>query len=132
MFLFKRKGSFFLNLDKNAPAKPATVAPVKAPEPKAEKKAEKKAAKGKAAAPAPAAAQPVVTPEQAAAEGRVLTTAEAIAYERSLAERNRPAAATATFAPEALTPGGALPRRRRRAGANLGPFKEIAGSLLGS
>lgn len=61
----------------------------------------------------------------------MLTTAEAIAAELRASQANRPAPSTATFAPDCLTPGSALPVRRRRAGANLAEFKAVASSLLG-
>jgi hypothetical protein len=61
----------------------------------------------------------------------VLTTAEAIAAELRREQENRPAPSVVTFSPECLTPSGALSRARRRAGANLGLFKQMAGSMLG-
>ena len=128
--VFNRKGSFFLNLDDKAPEQPVAVAPVAAA-PAAEKPA--KAAKG---APSSDPVAVKVAPDTAAGaaadpSGPVLTTAEAIAAELRAAQANRPAPSTATFAPDCLTPGGALPMRRRRAGANLAEFKAVAGSLLG-
>jgi hypothetical protein len=133
--IFKRK--FFLELgggDEKQP--PATVAPVKAP---AEAKPEAKpAAKGKAKA-APAAAAAAKAPEAAAPAATseappsgALTTAEAIAAELAAAQANRPAPSLATFAPDNLTPGGALGRRRRSGGANLAGFKEMAKGMMGS
>ncbi len=123
--IFKPKG-FFLNLDKDAPAKPAAVAPV---QPAA-------AAKGKAEAKAQSEAKPEAkaapSAPSAPTEGRVLTTAEAIAAELRREQEAMPAPSATTFAPDRLLPAGALPRRRRRAGANLAPFKAIAGSLLRS
>ena len=47
------------------------------------------------------------------------------------AQAARPAASAATFAPECLVPGGALPQRRRRGGANLAGFRSMAGGLFG-
>lgn len=131
--VFNRKGSFFLNLDEKAPEAPAKVAPVAAAPAKAEKKAKDKqpavvvkAAAGetpsKTAAAAEAAAEPA---------GKVLTTAEAIAAELAAEQAARPAATVATFAPECVTAGGALPMRRRRGGANLAGFRTMAGSLFG-
>jgi hypothetical protein len=79
-----------------------------------------------------AAGQAGVAVGQAAAAAPLpsggLTTAEAIAAELAAAQANRPAPSLATFAPEALTPGGANPRRRRSGGANLAAFKAIARS----
>ncbi|MCP9839772.1 hypothetical protein KBY93_03875 [Synechococcus sp. J7-Johnson] len=138
--IFKPKG-FFLNLDKDAPAKPAVVAPVAATP------AKDKGAKGKAAVkaePAAAVAAPVgaaavgapaaaATPAAAASTSAApaLTTAEAIAAELRLEQENRPAPSVITFSPERLSPSGALPRARRRAGANMGMFKQMASGMLG-
>ncbi|CAK6694239.1 hypothetical protein BBFGKLBO_01603 [Synechococcus sp. CBW1107] len=121
--IFKPKG-FFLNLDKDADTKPAVVAPVAA-----------KPAKAAKAQPAAAVAAPADAPASAddasAGAAPVLTTAEAIAAELRREQENRPAPSVVTFSPECLTPSGALPRARRRAGANLGLFKEMVGSLRG-
>ncbi len=131
--IFKPK-KFFLNLDKDAAAKPAVVAPVAAT-PAKDKGAKGKAATAEAAA---AVAAPVddASPAAAAAVAAtsaapVLTTAEAIAAELRLEQENRPAPSVITFSPERLTPSGALPRARRRAGANLGMFKQMASGMLG-
>ncbi|MEI6829013.1 MAG: hypothetical protein WCK64_04050 [Synechococcaceae cyanobacterium ELA445] len=118
--VFNRKG-FFLTFDEAADKKPATVAPV-AP-----------------VAPAPAEEAPVKVAIQLTQakpvieEGAgkpVLTTAEALAAELREEEVNRPAPSLTTFAPANLTPGGALPVRRRRGGANLAPFRAIGASLF--
>jgi hypothetical protein len=61
-----------------------------------------------------------------------MTTAEAIAAELAAAEALRPAPSLATFAPDCITPGGAMPVRRRTAGANLGVFKEMAAGMMRS
>jgi hypothetical protein len=135
--IFKRK--FFLELgggDEKQP--PATVAPVKPPaEAKPEAKPAAKAKDKTMAAPAAAAA--AKAPEAAAPAEAVeappsgaLTTAEAIAAELAAAQANRPAPSLATFAPDNLTPGGALGRRRRSGGANLAGFKEMAKGMMGS
>jgi hypothetical protein len=139
--VFNRKGSFFLNLDQSGNATPAVVAPV-AKEPAAKAKAGKGtttaavtltvtagAAGAAAAKEAPTAATPAPTPS--AAEGKVLTTAEAIAAELAAEQAARPERRTDTFAPECVTAGGALPMRRRRGGANLAGFRSMAGSLFG-
>ena len=120
--VFNRKGSFFLNLDEKAPTAPATVAPVA-------KEAVAKPSATKNAAPAvkPAAAAPAAE----APQGKVLTTAEAIAAELAAEQAARPAVTSATFAPECVTAGGGLPMRRRRGGANLAGFRSMAGSLFG-
>ncbi len=119
--IFKPKG-FFLNLDKDADAKPAVVAPVAA------KPAKTAKAEPAAAAAAPAAAS---SSSASAAAAPALTTAEAIAAELRREQENRPAPSVVTFSPECLIPSGALPRARRRAGANLGLFKEMASGMLG-
>lgn len=124
--VFNRKGKFFLNLDEKAAAQPVSVAPV----------AEAKPAKAEASKAAKSTAAPVAKAEAAAPaaeapSGSVLTTAEAIAAELAAAQAARPAMVAATFAPECLTAGGALPMRRRRGGANLAGFRSIAGGLFG-
>jgi hypothetical protein len=118
--VFNRKGSFFLNLGGDQPKQPVTVAPqapVASPE-----------AAQPSAPPASVAAAAVELPPEVEA-APVLTTAEAIAAELRRDQENRPAPSTVTFAPELLIPSGALPRPRRRAGANLAGFKAIASSL---
>ena len=133
--VFNRKGSFFLNLDEKAPAAPAKVAPVAAAPAKAEKKAKSEqpavlvkagAGEGQAASTAAAAAEPAAEPS-----AKVLTTAEAIAAELAAEQAARPEATIATFAPDCVIAGGALPMRRRRGGANLAGFRTMAGSLFG-
>lgn len=126
--VFNRKGSFFLNLDEKAPAQPVSVAPVAA-KPEAQPAAAKQAPVAKAA-PA-ASASPSTTPSAPAASGPTQTTAEAIAAELAAAQASRPAISNATFAPECVVAGGALPVRRRRGGANLAGFRSMAGGLFG-
>ena len=150
--IFKPK--FFLDLtggNEELPAAPVVVAPVrekaspaKAPaskpaevavrvapvvqSPRASEPA-KLAAEGKVTAEAIVAAEaPVAAAAPAASTS--LTTAESIAAELAAAQANRPAPSLATFAPEALVPGGATPRRRRSGGANLAGFKAIARSFV--
>jgi cell pole-organizing protein PopZ len=120
--VFNLKGKFFLNLDEKAPQTAAVVAPVAAAPAKAAVKAEA----ATATTPAPAAAEPAP-----AAGTNVLTTAEAIAAELAAADAARPAISNATFAPDFVTAGGALPMRRRTGGANLAGFKAMAGSMFG-
>jgi hypothetical protein len=130
--VFNRKGSFFLNLDEKAAETPVTVAPVAQPAPKA--KASAKAAdapSAKVAVKAPSGVAAATASAAAAPQGNVPTTAEAIAAELAAEQAARPAATMATFAPECVTAGGALPMRRRRGGANLAGFRSIAGSLFG-
>ena len=52
--------------------------------------------------------------------------------ELAAAQAIRPAPSLATFAPDCVTAGGALPQRRRRAGANLAGFKEMAEGMMKS
>jgi hypothetical protein len=150
--IFKPK--FFLDLtggNDELPAVPVVVAPVRekaapakgqdsktaevavrvapiAQSPRASEPA-KIAAEAMVAAEAPVAAiAPVAAAAPAASTS--LTTAESIAAELAAAQANRPAPSLATFAPEALVPGGATPRRRRSGGANLAGFKAIARSFV--
>ena len=143
--VFNRKGSFFLNLDDQAPAKAAEVAPVRAPETKA--KADTTStpvaiavptAAATAAAPSPSTNAPAastdVTSTGVASTGVTstgVTTAEEIAAELRAAQEARPAQTFITFAPERVSAGGALPMARRKGGANLAGFKAMAGSLFG-
>ena len=134
-------GKFFLNLDEKGAATPVTVAPVAKPAPKAEAKPKASApvsiqapaASGAtASAPAASSSSSSTAPEPVAApQGQGLTTAEAIAAELAAAQAARPAAVDATFPPDCPTPGGALPVRRRRGGANLAGFRSMAGGLFG-
>lgn len=124
--IFKRK--FFLDLSGDeADQKPAVVAPV-APVTK-EKPQQKAAAQPAAqAAPQPAAvAAATTTAATAAATG--LTTTEAIAAELAAAQANRPAPSKVTFADARLVPG-ANPTQRRRVGANLAAFKDMAKGMM--
>ena len=123
--VFNRKGSFFLNLDEKAAEQSVTVAPI-AEKPKAKAPVEAKAAVELKASPAaaPAATAPAAT-------GSVQTTAEAIAAELAAEQAALPAKTDATFAPECVTAGGALPMRRRRGGANLAGFRSMASGMFG-
>lgn len=60
-----------------------------------------------------------------------LTTAEALAAERAAAQKAEAPRELTTFAAELLNPAQALPRGRRRPGANLAAFKDLAVSLRG-
>jgi len=115
--LFKPR--FFLDLgSEGEQQKPVTVAPVVAkPEP---------------TPAAPEASAPMSAPAAAAAPVSSLTTAEAIAAELAAAQASRPAPSLATFAPDCVTPGGALPGRRRRGSADLGGFREMARGMMRS
>ena len=123
--VFNRKGSFFLELDGKAAETPVTVAPVAEKPAKAEKAAKTEA---KVAVKAPAAAK---TEAAAAPSGAMQTTAEAIAAELAAEQAARPVQTDSTFAPECVTAGGALPIRRRRAGANIAGFRDMASGMFG-
>mgnify|MGYP006952874331 CR=1 FL=1 len=143
--VFNRKGSFFLNLDDQAPAKAAEVAPVRAPETKA--KADTTStpvaiavptAAATAAAPSPSTNTPAASTDltstgvtSTGVTSTGVTTAEEIAAELRAAQEARPAQTFITFAPERVSAGGALPMARRKGGANLAGFKAMAGSLFG-
>ena len=143
--VFNRKGSFFLNLDDQAPAKAAEVAPVRAPGTKA--KADTTStpvaiavptAAATAAAPSPSANTPAASTDltstgvtSTGVTSTGVTTAEEIAAELRAAQEARPAQTFITFAPERVSAGGALPMARRKGGANLAGFKAMAGSLFG-
>jgi hypothetical protein len=124
--VFNRKG-FFLTFDEAADKKPATVAPLAPVAPAPAEEAPVKVAVAVAVATQVTQAKPAA---EAGAGKTVLTTAEALAAELRQEELNRPAPSLATFAPANLTPGGALPVRRRRGGANLAPFRAIGASLF--
>jgi len=131
------KSKFFLDLSggkDEKPAVPATVAPVREKAAPAKVEASKPAQAAVLVAPtaqSPAASEPAKAAAAAApAASTSLTTAESIAAELAAAQANRPAPSLATFAPEALVPGGANPQRRRSGGANLAGFKAIARSFV--
>jgi hypothetical protein len=138
--IFKPK--FFLDLTDGKdekPAAPALVAPVKEKAAPAKAQASKPAEVAVRVAPvaqSPTASEPVKAAAEPAAAAAApaasasLTTAESIAAELAAAQANRPAPSLATFAPEALVPGGATPQRRRSGGANLAGFKAIARSFV--
>ncbi len=150
MFFF-RKQKFFLDLtepgsEQDKAAKGAEVKVVLAPPAQAPAKAKESSAAATAApaaAPAPtaaplpaaapqAAAAPAAAPAAAEAAAPTRTTAEEIAAQLAAEAASRPAPTLSTFAPECVVPGGATPRRRRKAGANLGAFKEMAKGMMKS
>lgn len=135
---FKRK--FFLDLSGGeAEVTPVVVAPVRQA-PAADPAADPVAAAAAKAEPAATAAPQTAATATATATATAgeapapsgLTTAEMIAAELAAAQANRPAPSLATFAPDCVTAGGALPQRRRRAGANLAGFKEMAEGMMKS
>jgi hypothetical protein len=127
--LFKRK--FFLDLSGGeADQKPAVVAPVRQVTPEPEEEA--KVAAPTPSVPAAPAADAAPASTDAAPAASSLTTAEAIAAELAAAQAERPAPSLSTFAPECVTAGGAVPMRRRKAGANLAGFKAMAQGMMKS
>lgn len=122
--VFNRKGSFFLNLDEKAAEQSVTVAPIAEKPAKAPVEAKAAVELKASAAAAPAETAPAAT-------GSVQTTAEAIAAELAAEQAALPAKTDATFAPECVTAGGALPMRRRRGGANLAGFRSMASGMFG-
>lgn len=134
--VFNRKGSFFLDLSGDAPQKPVTVAPVKEAPAAAKAPVAPAAAAlqipatGPGAPKASPAAAPVAAPAAPAETvSRTLTTAEEIAAQLAAEQASRPPASKVTFAAENLAPGAFIPRRRR-GGANLAGFRDMAGSLF--
>lgn len=123
------KNKFFLDLGSGGEQQaPATIAPPSAkPAPDTKAKAKPAAARSSAEVATPAAA-----PEAPSKPVSNLTTAEAIAAELAAEQANRPAPSLSTFAPECVTAGGALARGRRRGGADLGGFREMARGMLSS
>jgi hypothetical protein len=86
------------------------------------------AATANTAAAVPAAA---AAPKAPSTDGPSLTTAEALAAERAAAQKAEAPRELTTFAAELLNPAQALPRGRRRPGANLAPFRDLASSMRG-
>ncbi|QPN63705.1 hypothetical protein [Synechococcus sp. CBW1004] len=121
------KNKFFLDLGSDGEQQaPATIAPPTA-RPAAQPKAKAAAAESESR-PAEAAA----TAEMPSQPVTSQTTAEAIAAQLAAEQASRPAPTLATFAPECVTAGGALSRSRRRGGADLGGFREMARGMLSS
>jgi hypothetical protein len=120
------KNKFFLDLGSGGEQTvPVTIAPPTA-KPAAQAKVQAApAAKVEATTESPTASAPSkpVTSQ---------TTAEAIAAELAAEQANRPAPSLSTFSPECVTAGGALARGRRRGGADLGGFREMARSMVSS
>ena len=126
--IFKKK--FFLDLGaEGEPQTPVRIAPpaaAPAAEPAASTARPAKAG-ARAAETAEAGAQPT-----ASSPASTQTTAEAMAAELAAAQASRPAPTLATFAPDCVTAGGSLPQRRRRGGADLGGFREMARGMMRS
>lgn len=75
--------------------------------------------------------EPTTAPVATSTGAPSLTTAEALAAERAEAQKAEAPRELTTFAAELLNPAQALPRGRRRPGANLAGFKELAASMRG-
>jgi len=148
--LFGGEREPFLVLSENVGSAPVSVAPVvEAPEQagaaepvKAQATLLVSQAEGSAAAAAPAstsAAAATPAPTQPAAEApaapssaATLTTAELLAAERAEEAKNAVPRSTTTFAAELLNPAAVLPKRRRRPGAAIAGYKQMATGLMRS
>lgn len=134
--VFKRKGSFFLDLTgagSDSKVEPVQVAIAEAPpsSPKGSSGSEAGvAASPEPAAPGPGSAAATAATEPTAALESPLTTAEAIAAELRAAQEALPPPSQVTYAPDCLNPANALPMGRRRPGANLGPFKGMVSEMF--
>jgi hypothetical protein len=123
------KNKFFLDLGSEGEQQaPVTIAPPTA-KPKA---SPEKSVKVAAAAAQAQAASTGTTAEAASKPVTSQTTAEAIAAQLAAEQASRPAPSLATFAPECVSAGGALPRGRRRGGADLSGFRDMARGMLSS
>ena len=71
---------------------------------------------------------PVQVSDQVSAS--LQTTAEAIAAELAESEAARPAITFSTYAPDRLIAGSGLPTRRRRPGASMNVFRDLATDLF--
>jgi hypothetical protein len=135
--LFKRKDSFFLNLNADEQAGAAVQVAMRKPQPAKGKakpaSATTEPARATTATTEPPGATSPATPVAQPASGKPqLTTAEAIAAELREAQESRPAPSNVTFAPDCLNPANAVPSRRRSAGANLAGFKAMAAEMFSS
>lgn len=124
------KNKFFLDLGSDGERQaPATIAPpTTKPASSASGKAKPAASEAKLSPAAPAVAVSEAPSKPVTGQ----TTAEAIAAELAAEQASRPAPSLSTFAPDNVTAGGALPRGRRRGGADLGGFREMARGMLSS
>ena len=85
-----------------------------------------------AAAATPAPTQPVAEAPAAPSSAASLTTAELLAAERAEEAKNAVPRSTTTFAAELLNPAAVLPKRRRRPGAAIAGYKQMATGLMRS
>lgn len=145
--LFKRKDSFFLNLNADEQAGAAVQVAMRKPQPakgkakpasattepaRATTATTEPAGASSATTEPPGATSPATPVAQPASGKPQLTTAEAIAAELREAQESRPAPSNVTFAPDCLNPANAVPSRRRSAGANLAGFKAMAAEMFSS
>ena len=85
-----------------------------------------------AAAATPAPTQPAAEAPAAPSSAATLTTAELLAAERAEEAKNAVPRSTTTFAAELLNPAAVLPKRRRRPGAAIAGYKQMATGLMRS
>ncbi|MEB3241064.1 MAG: hypothetical protein VKJ31_03365 [Synechococcus sp.] len=85
-----------------------------------------------AAAATPAPTQPAAEAPAAPSSAASLTTAELLAAERAEEAKNAVPRSTTTFAAELLNPAAVLPKRRRRPGAAIAGYKQMATGLMRS
>ena len=148
--LFGGEREPFLVLSENDGSAPVSVAPVvEAPEQadavepvKAQATLLVSQAEGSAAAAAlvlagaaaatPAPTQPAAEAPAAPSSAATLTTAELLAAERAEEAKNAVPRSTTTFAAELLNPAAVLPKRRRRPGAAIAGYKQMATGLMRS
>ena len=118
-----------------APAAPASKPVATAPAPAGPQAVTLQVPVAEGAATANAAtatiSEPTTAPVATSTGAPSLTTAEALAAERAAAQKAEAPRELTTFAAELLNPAQALPRGRRRPGANLAAFKDLAVSLRG-
>ena len=137
--LFGGEREPFLVLSENDGSAPVSVAPVvEAPEQadaaepvKAQATLLVSQAEGAAAA-TPAPTQPAAEAPAAPSSAATLTTAELLAAERAEEAKNAVPRSTTTFAAELLNPAAVLPKRRRRPGAAIAGYKQMATGLMRS
>ena len=147
--LFGGEREPFLVLSENDGSAPVSVAPVvdapeqaDAAEPvkaqatllvsQAEGSAAAAPASTSAAAATPAPTQPAAEAPAAPSSAATLTTAELLAAERAEEAKNAVPRSTTTFAAELLNPAAVLPKRRRRPGAAIAGYKQMATALMRS
>lgn len=147
--LFGGEREPFLVLSENDGSAPVSVAPVvdapeqaDAAEPvqaqatllvsQAEGSAAAAPAGTSAAAATPAPTQPAAEAPAAPSSAATLTTAELLAAERAEEAKNAVPRSTTTFAAELLNPAAVLPKRRRRPGAAIAGYKQMATGLMRS